>query len=107
MAAGTFRFGLPQVLFAFLHQTMAMSDWFFLAVYLPIEQVGIYLIGSSVASLVKLYPVAFKSAWMPFAFGRMDREDAPAPFAKMATSAFDVLVFSTLGLAVLAEGSSR
>ena len=104
MAAGTFRFGLPQVLFALLHQTMAMSDRFFLAVFLPIEQVGIYLIGSSVASLIKLYPVAFKTAWMPFAFGRMDREDSPALFAKLATYAFGVLAFSTLGLAVLAEG---
>ena len=104
MAAGTFRFGGPQVLFAFLHQTMAMSDRFFLAVYLPLEQVGVYLIGSSIASLIKLYPVAFKTAWMPFAFDRMDREGAPALFAKMATYAFGVLVFSTLGLAVLAEG---
>jgi O-antigen/teichoic acid export membrane protein len=104
MAAGTFRFGVPQVLFAFLHQTMAMSDRFFLAIYLPIEQVGVYLIGSTIASLIKLYPVAFKTAWMPFAFDRMDREGAPELFAKMATYAFGVLAFSTLGLAALAEG---
>ena len=103
MAAECLRFGAPQAPYGLLHQTMAMSDRFFLALYLPLEQVGVYLIGTSVASLVKLYPVAFKTAWMPFAFGRMDRPEAPGLFAKMATYAFGVLAFSTLGMAVLAE----
>ena len=104
MARETFRFGLPQVPFAFFHQAMAMSDRFFLALFLPIEQVGVYLVGSSVASLIKLYPVAFKTAWMPFAFARMDRQDAPELFARLATYAFGVLAVSTLGLVVLTEG---
>lgn len=103
MAREVLRFGLPQLPQALLHQAMAMSDRFILALYLPLEQVGVYLIGTSIASLIKLYPVAFRTAWMPFAFDRMTRPDAPRLFAKLATYAFAVLTFSTLGMVALAE----
>ena len=76
------QFGLPRVPQGLMHQGMAMSDRFFLSLYLPLEQVGLYLIGTSIASLVKLYPVAFSTAWMPFAFDSMKREDAPQLFGR-------------------------
>ena len=71
------QFGLPRASQGILQQGMAMSDRFFLTLYLPLGQVGVYLIGVSIASLVKLYPVAFTTAWMPFAFDSMRRADAP------------------------------
>ena len=97
------QFGLPRVPQGLMHQGMAMSDRFFLSLYLPLEQVGLYLIGTSIASLVKLYPVAFSTAWMPFAFDSMKREDAPQLFGRLASYAFAVLAFLTLALACLAE----
>ena len=97
------RFGLPRVPQGLLHQGMAMSDRFFLALYLPLEQVGVYLIGTSIASLVKLYPVAFSTAWMPFAFDSMRRADAPRLFGRLASYAFAVLGFLTLAMACLAR----
>ena len=39
---------------------------------------------------------------MPFAFEKMDQPDAPRQFAELATVAFAVLVFGTLGIAILA-----
>ena len=97
------RFGFPRVPQGLLHQGMAMSDRFFLGLYLPLEQVGVYLIGSSIASLVKLYPVAFTTAWMPFAFDSMRRPDAPQLFGRLATYAFGVLALLTFALAGFAE----
>ena len=39
---------------------------------------------------------------MPFALETMDQPDAPRQFASLATVAFAVLVFGTLGIAILA-----
>ncbi|HAK56494.1 MAG TPA: hypothetical protein DCP38_13595 [Acidobacteria bacterium] len=97
------RYGLPRVPQGLMHQGMAMSDRFFLGLYLPLGQVGVYLIGTSIASLVKLYPVALGAAWMPFAFDSMRRADAPQLFGRLASYAFAVLAFLTLALACLAE----
>jgi O-antigen/teichoic acid export membrane protein len=95
-------YGLPHVPHGLLSQTMSMVDRFVLGLYMPLEQVGIYLIGSTVSSVVKFYPVAFEAAWMPFAFDSLRRNDAPALFARMATYAFAVLALSTVALAALA-----
>lgn len=97
------RFGLPQVPHGLLSQTMAMADRFVLGLYLPLRDVGIYLIGASIAAVLKLFPVAFEAAWMPFAFDSMRRADAPRLFARLATYAFGVLVALTLGMALLAD----
>tara|TARA_B100000029_G_scaffold368041_1_gene361511 strand:+ start:1873 stop:3351 length:1479 start_codon:yes stop_codon:yes gene_type:complete len=96
-------YGLPRVPYAVLHQIMAMSDRFFLRLFLPLRDVGLYQLGSSVANVLKFYPVAFQRAWTPFSYEAMERSDAPKLFARLATVAFSVLVFSTLGLAVFAE----
>ena len=96
------QFGLPRASQGILHQGMAMSDRFFLTLYFPLEQVGVYLIGISIASVVKLYPAAFSTAWMPFAFDSMRRSDVPRLFGRLASYAFAVLSFLTLALACLA-----
>jgi len=64
--------------------------------------VGLYLIGSTVAGVIKFYPVAFEAAWMPFAFDSLRRRDAATMFARMGTYAFAVLAFLTVALAGLA-----
>ena len=97
------QFGLPRASQGILHQGMAMSDRFFLTLYLPLAQVGVYLIGVSIASVVKLYPVAFTTAWMPFAFDSMRRADAPWLFGRLSSYAFAVLSFLTLALACFAQ----
>jgi len=98
-------YGLPHVPHGLLSQTMSMADRFVLGLYMPLGQVGIYLIGTTVASVVKYYPVAFEAAWMPFAFDSLRRRDAPALFARMATYAFGVLAVSTVALAGFAPAA--
>jgi O-antigen/teichoic acid export membrane protein len=80
-----------------------MSDRFFLSLYLPLRDVGIYLIGTSIAAVIKFFPAAFGTAWMPFAFDSMRRADAPRLYARLATYAFGVLVVCGLVVAGLAD----
>jgi O-antigen/teichoic acid export membrane protein len=95
-------YGLPHVPHGLLSQTMGMADRFVLGIYMPLSEVGLYLIGSTVAGVIKFYPVAFEAAWMPFAFDSLRRRDAATMFARMGTYAFAVLAFLTVALAGLA-----
>jgi O-antigen/teichoic acid export membrane protein len=101
MLRGLLTYGLPQVPHGLLSQTMAMADRFVLGMYMPLRDVGVYLIGSTVAGVVKFYPVAFEAAWMPFAFDSLRRSDAPRLFARIGTYAFAVLALVTLAVAGL------
>lgn len=95
-------FGFPQVPYGLLSQVMGMADRFVLSIYMPLREVGVYLIGSTVAGVIKFYPVAFEAAWMPFAYDSLRRRDAAALFARMGTYAFAVLALLTVALAGLA-----
>ncbi len=95
-------YGLPRVPNVLLQQVTMMSDRFFLRLYRPLSDVGIYQLGGTIANVLRIYPEAFRRAWMPFAFEKMDQPDAPRQFAQLATVAFAVLVFGALGIAILA-----
>ena len=97
------RYGLPRVPDTLLRQTMGVSDRFFLRAHLPLLDVGIYQVGTSVANVLKVLPEAFRRSWMPFAFETMGRPDAPRVFARMATAALSALVFAALCLVVFRE----
>jgi O-antigen/teichoic acid export membrane protein len=96
-----FRYGFPQVPHGLLSQTQSASDRFLLGLYMPLAQVGLYLISNTIAGVIKFYPVAFEAAWMPFAFDSMQRPDARQLFARMATYACTVLAFFALVVAGL------
>jgi O-antigen/teichoic acid export membrane protein len=94
-------YGFPFVPNGVLTHVMGMGDRFILGLYMPLREVGVYLIAGSVAALIKYFPVAFDVAWTPFAFDSMQRKDAPVLFARMATYAFAVLAASLVALSGL------
>ena len=96
------RYGLPRVPTVLFQQVTMMSDRFFLERARPLSDVGVYQSGATVANVLRIYPEAFRRAWMPFAFEKLEQPDAPRQFAQLATVAFAVLVYGTLGIAVLA-----
>ena len=100
-------YGVPQVPFGLLNQAMVMADRFILGLYMPLREVGLYLIGSTIAGVVKFYPVAFEAAWMPFAYDSLKRHDAAALFARLGSYAFALLVLLTVALAGLAPPAVR
>ena len=81
---------------------MGMSDRFFLRMFLPLSEVGVYSIGNTAATLVKFYTVSFSRAWSPFAFDMMGRDSAPVLFGRMATYGCAMLVWVTMAVATLA-----
>jgi O-antigen/teichoic acid export membrane protein len=95
-------YGFPFVPNGVLTHVMGMGDRFILGLYMPLREVGFYLIAGSVAALIKYFPVAFDAAWTPFAYDSMQRNDAPILFARMATYAFAVLAASLVALSGLA-----
>jgi O-antigen/teichoic acid export membrane protein len=99
---GVLHFGLPQVPAGVLAQTMAMTDRYVLGAYLSLREVGVYSIGTTMASVLKLFPAAFSTAWLPFAFSSLGRKDAPAMFARQASYAFAVMCFGALGISAFA-----
>jgi O-antigen/teichoic acid export membrane protein len=94
-------YAFPRVPHGLLTQTMGMSDRFLLGRYLPLSEVGVYQIGSTVASTLKFYSTAFELAWFPFAYDSMRRRDARELFARLATYACVVLAFCAVALAGL------
>lgn len=107
MLRGLLQYGFPQVPQGLLSQVMAMSDRYVLGMRLPLPDLGVYSIGSTMASVLKLYPVALESAWMPFAFSSLRRRDAPELFARMGSYAFAVLCFGALAVTLFAEPVTR
>lgn len=96
------RYGFPYVPNGVLTHVMGMGDRFILGMYMPLRDVGLYLIAGSVAALIKYFPVAFDVAWTPFAYDSMQRLDARPLFSRMATYAFAVLVVLLVALSALA-----
>ncbi len=96
-------YGFPFVPNGVLTHVMGMGDRFILGLYMPLREVGVYLIAGSVAALIKYFPVAFDVAWTPFAYDSMQRTRcAGILFARMATYAFAVLAASLVALSGLA-----
>jgi O-antigen/teichoic acid export membrane protein len=101
------QYGFPQVPQGLLSQVMAQSDRYVLGLHLSLREVGVYSIGNTLASVLKMYPVAFETAWMPFAFSSLKRRDAPEVFARMASYAFALLCLAAVGVTLFAEPVTR
>ena len=110
LAVESLQYGLPQVPFGLLHQVMAYADRVLLPLLLPgdaaarLAQLGLYQIGVSIANALKLLPVAFQTAWMPFAFDTATRRpDAALLFSRLATYSLGVLALLTAGMIALTD----
>jgi O-antigen/teichoic acid export membrane protein len=95
--------GLPRLPHGALHQIMSMADRVLLGWYLSLDELGLYSIGATVASTLKMYPVALTTAWMPLAFEAMRRPEAPVYYARTATYAFAVMAALAAGLILTAD----
>jgi O-antigen/teichoic acid export membrane protein len=94
-------FGLPKVPHGFLVQILNVSDRRILAMFVPRAEVGLYQMGYGYGTSVKFALSAFEPAWGPFVYAEVRREGAKTTLARVATYAFAVFVWVTLGVAVL------
>ncbi len=96
------RFGLPRIPHGLAQQTAAVSDRWVMSLYATLHEIGLYSIGASFATGLKLFLNAFEYAWAPFYFAIMREPDAKPTYRLVATWGAAVLA----GLAMLVSAGA-
>lgn len=96
------RFGLPRLPHGIAHQVTSSTDRYFLSLFRPAWEVGVYQIGATLAMGMKLFLSAFETAWAPFYFREMHERDAKDTFRTVTTYAVAALALLAAGLAATA-----
>lgn len=96
------RFGLPRLPHGIAHQITSSTDRYFLSLFRPSWEVGIYQIGATLAMGMKLFLSAFETAWAPFYFREMHERGAKETFSVVTTYGLATLALLSAGLAAVA-----
>lgn len=95
-------FGLPRLPHGIAHQITSSTDRYFLSLFRPSWEVGIYQIGATLAMGLKLFLSAFETAWAPFYFKEMHERSAKETFRVVTTYGVAALALLVSGLAAIA-----
>jgi len=95
-------FGLPLVPSMLALWMMNFGDRFFILKLADASEVGIYSIGSRIASAMVLLLTAFRAAWPAFAFSIEDDERARRAYSYVLTYVLFVASWAALALGLLA-----
>ena len=96
------RFGLPLVPSMLALWTLNFGDRFFILKLADASEVGVYSIGSRIASAMVLLLTAFRAAWPAFAFSIEDDERARRAYSYVLTYLLFVASWAALALGLLA-----
>ncbi len=109
------RFGVPRVPHGVAQQVIGPgTDPALLRIFLPIAdsaareaKIGVYNIGATFGTTLKLFLSAFEYAWAPFYFATMKEADAKRTFSRITTYGLAILVLMTAGLSATASDLVR
>jgi O-antigen/teichoic acid export membrane protein len=96
------RFGLPLVPSMLALWMLSFGDRIFLLKLSDASEVGLYSIGSRIASAMVLLLTAFRAAWPAFAYSIEDDREAKRSYAYVLTYLMFVASWTALGLGLLA-----
>ena len=96
------RFGLPLVPSMLALWLLNFGDRIFLLKLSDVREVGLYSIGSRIASAMVLLLTAFRAAWPAFAYSIEDDEEAKRSYAYVLTYLLYVASWAALALGLLA-----
>jgi O-antigen/teichoic acid export membrane protein len=96
------RFGLPLVPSMLALWTLNFGDRFFILKLADASEVGVYSIGSRIASAMVLLLTAFRAAWPAFAYSIEDDERARRAYSYVLTYLLFVASWAALALGLLA-----
>jgi O-antigen/teichoic acid export membrane protein len=96
------RFGMPLVPAALALIAIHFADRFFLEELVDLREVGLYEIGSRIASGMVLLITAFRLAWPAFAYSITDDAEAKRTYAFVLTYFVALASWLALGLGLLA-----
>lgn len=92
-------FGLPKVPHGLLLQVQNLADRKILDLFVTRAEVGLYQVGYTFGTGVKLPLSAFEPAWQPFVYSQLGTLDAPRTLARVASFAWAGFVFCGAALA--------
>lgn len=109
------RFGVPRVPHGVAQQVIGPgTDPALLRIFLPVadaaareEKIGVYNIGATFGTTLKLFLSAFEYAWAPFYFATMKASDAKRTFSRVTTYGMAILVLMAAGLGASASDLIR
>jgi O-antigen/teichoic acid export membrane protein len=101
------RFALPLIPGALAFWIVNSSDRIFVQVYSTTSEVGLYQVGSYVASLVALVSLAFQQAWGAFAMSIHKQPEAKQVYAATFLAYWWLMCGMSTGLALLAPEALR
>ncbi len=90
-----FKLGSPLIIVAFAGWGILSLDRLFLENFIGIDAVGIYVMGFSIASVIRLSIMAFSRAWAPYAYENLANSNYKVLFK---TSIFVFIFFVCFGL---------
>jgi O-antigen/teichoic acid export membrane protein len=96
------RFGVPLVPSALALIVVTFSDRLFLARLADVAEVGLYELGSRIASAMVLLLTAFRTAWPAFAYSIEDEEEARRTYGFVLTYLVALASWVALALGLLA-----
>lgn len=96
-------YGMPLVPAALAGWMINFASRYFILYTMPLDNVGLFVVGTKVASLVLLVVSAFQTAWGPFALALAKEPDARQIFARTLTYYLIATTGLALALAIFAE----
>lgn len=96
------RYSLPLIPAVLVESGMAVTDRAVLARYVPLDQLGLYAVGDSLAGVVRMVNTGLKTAWLPFQMrAAVQRQDAARVIGRMATYFLAALIWIAAAVAAL------
>ncbi len=98
-------YSLPLIPYGLAAWVMDLSDRFILSMYLSLGEVGLYVLGYQLASVISLVAAAINAAWIPFLFSADAQrgDEAKTDLIRLTTYYTFILAWVALGLALLSQ----
>ncbi len=96
--------GLPLVPHMLAGWIINLSDRLILQYYSDISEVGLYSVGVKIASVLQMIVLSFNSAWSPFMFSLLKKEEnAKEQIAKLSTIYAAAVLFLAVALSIFSK----
>jgi O-antigen/teichoic acid export membrane protein len=101
------RFGLPRLPHGLAQQAFDAGNKLLFNHYVPLSQLGVYQIATTLGQSLKFFLSAFETGWAPFYYETARQPDAKVTLAKIVTYGVAVLVLLVAGLTAITNDLVR
>jgi O-antigen/teichoic acid export membrane protein len=96
------RFGLPRLPHGLAQQAFDAGNKILFNQYVPLAQLGVYQIATTLGQSLKFFLSAFETGWAPFYYETARQPDARIVFSKITTYGIAILTLLVAGLTAIA-----